>query len=46
MPDSCAERSIGVSTLNGGMVLAVIPADAYSNAMVLVRAITPPFDAE
>jgi hypothetical protein len=37
---------MGVSTRNGGIVLTVIPFAAYSRARALVRAITPPLDAE
>jgi len=44
--DSWAARSIGVSTVNGGIVFTWIPLAAYSSATVLVSAITPPFDAE
>ena len=36
---------MGVSMPDGGMLLTVIPDEAYSRASDLVKAITAPFDA-
>ena len=43
---SWAARSIEVSTMNGGIELAVMPRPANSRATVLVSVMTPPLDAE
>ena len=44
-PPATPFRAMGVSTMVGGMVLAVMRWPASSRAKALVRPMTPPFDA-
>ena len=45
-PEAVAARAMGVSTMLGAIVLTVTPWRARSTASDLVRAMTPPLEAE
>ena len=45
LPSASPLRAMGVSTMVGGIVLAVMPCAASSRANALVSPMTPPLDA-
>src|SRR5262249_26765971 len=45
LPSACAWRDIGVSMLEGGTLLTVMPFEANSLARDFVNVMTPPLDA-